>query len=70
MKKKLFTIRVPSKKTSGDFHNVVVFSDYSMDCNCLGKGLYKKECEHIKDMRKLLLLVFRKKCFDKLVNIC
>lgn len=68
MKKKLFTIRVPSKKTPGDFHNVVVFSDYSMECDCLGMGLYKRECRHIKKIREFFLS--GNKCFDKLVKIC
>jgi len=54
MKKKLFTIMMPSEETPGDFHEVVFFNDETIECNCRGSGLYKKVCKHIKGAKSLL----------------
>ena len=47
-------VLVPSESIPGDYHEVRLYKDGTIDCQCVGFNLYKvKECKHIKLARKL-----------------
>lgn len=48
-------IKVPSKTTNGDYHNVKI----TMECDCVGAGIYKEHCRHIKAIEKLIKQALR-----------
>ena len=52
--KVILKVLVPSKSLKGDYHEVEIYKNGEMKCNCIA-GFYKvKECDHIKEVKKWL----------------
>jgi len=47
-------VLVPSKSVPGDYHLVRVYEDNSIDCDCVGFGLYQENCGHIKRVQEMI----------------
>ena len=58
MKKIVFEVSVPSKTTPGDYHEVKIYDDGSAECECVGNGIYRENCWHIKRAKEM----FKKSC--------
>ena len=64
--KPYFTIKIPSKSTPGDFHNVSFYKNGRVSCDCIRNGYYLMECSHKKkailELSKILqnILIYEK----------
>lgn len=47
-------ILVASKSVPGDYHTVLVYSDKSVSCECIGGGLYGMDCRHQKRVKQMI----------------
>ena len=37
---------IPSVSIPGDYHNVKIYENGKVECECVRNGLYKMSCEH------------------------
>ena len=51
---KIKEIMVASASMPGDYHNVIVYEDKTISCDCVGSGLYNMDCRHIKRVRQMI----------------
>jgi len=63
--KPILTIKVPSKTTPGDYHDVVFFDNGEIECSCVRWKLYHMHCSHI-DLAKERL---KKEGLDKFKKV-
>ena len=53
-KKIILELDIESGTTPGDYHKVRFYRDGRTECNCIGKGFFKKDCQHIKQAVQIL----------------
>ena len=55
IKSPVFKILIPSKSVKGDWHTVFFYKNGKIKCNCVGHGVYKANCWHIKRAKQLMI---------------
>lgn len=52
MNKILIEMEMESRTRPGDYHKVLI-KENKAECDCVGNGFYKKECQHIQTAKEL-----------------